>query len=62
MKRVFILATIVFAFLAENARSQIEINAFTGYVPASTTAYSYNGYRLRIDGSQNFGAGIGIRF
>lgn len=52
----FVLAIAVSSF-AQN--TQIEINAFTGWVPASKTAYSYNGYRLKIDQAQNYGIGIG---
>lgn len=57
--RKVILAVLVL-IVSEKAQAQIEINAFTGWVPASTTAYSYNGYRLRIDGAQNYGGGIGV--
>ena len=61
MKKNLLLVLIIgFALINSNAFAQIEINAFTGWVPASKTAYSYNGYRLRIDGAQNFGAGIGM--
>ena len=60
MKRI-ILAVFVLALLSnEKALAQIEINAFTGWVPASKTAYNYSGYRLRIEGAQNFGGGIGM--
>ncbi len=60
MKKAIVLILIIFVFASERALSQIEINAFTGWVPSSKTAYSYNGYRLRIDGAQDYGAGIGI--
>ncbi len=40
------------------AQAQIELHGYGGYVPGSNTAYSYSGYRLRIDGGGNFGVGI----
>lgn len=46
------------SFLIPGAYAQIEIHGYGGYVPGSTTAYSYNGYRLRIDGGGNFGVSI----
>ena len=55
-------AVVVFALLlvAESAMAQIEINAYGGYMPGSHTMYSYNGYRLKIDGGGNFGVGVGM--
>ena len=61
MKKIFTAILVLGLALSNyNALAQIEINAYTGYVPASKTAYSYNGYRLRIEGSQNFGGGLGM--
>jgi len=60
MKKLFIVILFLVVFSYENSFAQIEINGFTGWVPSSKTAYSYNGYRLRIDGSQNYGVGIGV--
>lgn len=60
MKKYIIAILVVgFALINDNAFAQIEINAYGGYVPASKTMYSYNGYRLRIDGVGNFGIGLG---
>ena len=60
MKKVILVVLVLALFASEKSLAQIEINAFTGWVPSSKTAYSYNGYRLRIEGSQNFGVGIGM--
>ena len=60
MKKVILALFVLALLVGEKTFAQIEINAFTGWVPASKTAYSYNGYRLRIDGAQNYGAGIGM--
>lgn len=38
--------------------AQFEINVYGGYVPGASTAYSYNGYRLRIDDGGNFGIAL----
>lgn len=60
MKKTLILA--VFLFIGINiqeAVAQFEINPYAGWVPASKTMYSYNGYRLRIDDAGNFGVGLG---
>ncbi|MCF6361208.1 MAG: porin family protein [Cyclobacteriaceae bacterium] len=55
-KIIFFLAFVCVGTIS--AQAQIEINAYGGYVPGSKTSYSYNGYRLRIDGGGNFGVGI----
>ena len=47
-------------FAMESAMAQIEINAYGGYMPGSHTMYTYNGYRLRIDGGGNYGVGVGM--
>jgi len=60
MKKVILTVFVLALMVSGKSFAQIEINAFTGWVPASKTAYSYNGYRLRIAGSQNFGIGIGM--
>jgi hypothetical protein len=60
MKKLFITLMVISVFAYENASAQIEISGYTGWVPASRTAYSYNGYRLRIEGSQNYGASFGV--
>ena len=60
MKKLLIMMVAGLALLSEKALAQIEINAYSGWVPSSKTAYNYSGYRLRIDGSQNYGGGIGI--
>ncbi|MCB0495513.1 MAG: hypothetical protein KDC79_05225 [Cyclobacteriaceae bacterium] len=54
-----LLFVLAFSFvLSESAFAQVEVNAFGGYMPGSKTAYSYNGYRLRIDGGGNFGVAL----
>lgn len=58
-KLIIILATVFFALTTQETMAQFEVNIYGGYVPASKTMYSYNGYRLRIDGAGNFGAGLG---
>jgi hypothetical protein len=57
MKKLILSIFLVAAFVI-NANAQIELNAYGGYVPGSKTAYSYNGYRLRIDGGGNFGLAL----
>lgn len=60
MKKILTVILILgLALLNDKALAQIEINAYGGWVPASKTMYSYNGYRLRIDGAGNFGIGLG---
>ncbi len=54
MKKIFFLSIMLLAFVT-TSHAQIELNAYAGYVPGSNTAYSYNGYRLRIDDGSNFG-------
>ena len=54
-----ILLAVSLLFVSQVALAQFEINAYGGYVPASKTMYTYNGYRLRIDGGGNFGVGVG---
>ena len=58
MKKL-ILSILLVAAIASMANAQIELNVYGGYVPGAKTAYTYNGYRLRIDGGGNFGVGIG---
>lgn len=53
-----LLLGVLLVVIATASNAQIEINAYGGYVPGSKTAYTYNGYRLRIDGGGNFGVGI----
>jgi len=60
MKKIILAVFVLTLMVNVTAVGQIEINAYTGWVPASNTAYNYNGYRIRIDGSQNYGAGIGL--
>ena len=60
MKKILTaLLVISLALINYNAIAQIEINAYGGWVPAANTMYSYNGYRLRIDGAANYGIGLG---
>ena len=60
MKKILTaLLVISLAFINYTAVAQIEINAYGGWVPAANTMYSYNGYRLRIDGAANYGIGLG---
>lgn len=54
-----ILVVAVTLFTSQAAMAQFELNAYGGYVPASKTMYTYNGYRLRIDGGGNYGVGLG---
>ncbi len=51
----YLLATLLIVCFAVSSNAQIELNAYGGYMPGSKTAYTYNGYRLRIDGGGNFG-------
>lgn len=57
MIKIIISSALFFAMVTVSI-AQIEINAYGGYVPSSKTAYSYNGYRLRIDGGANFGVAL----
>jgi hypothetical protein len=60
MKKIFtVIIVIGLALTNDSALAQIEINAYGGWVPAANTMYSYNGYRLRIDGASNYGIGVG---
>lgn len=60
MKKFFtVIIVIGLALTNDSALAQIEINAYGGWVPAANTMYSYNGYRLRIDGAANYGIGLG---
>ncbi len=58
MKKILLSAILVLAIVVTSS-AQIELNVYGGYVPGANTAYSYSGYRLRIDGGGNFGIGIG---
>jgi opacity protein-like surface antigen len=62
MLKTKISAIVLFVIIlsVQSAVAQIEINAYGGYVPNSHTMYSYNGYRLKIDGGGNFGIGVGM--
>ena len=57
MKKIILSGLLLLAFVVVS-NAQIEINGYAGYVPGSKTAYSYSGYRLRIDGGANFGVGL----
>lgn len=57
MKKILLSALLLVAIVI-SSNAQIELNAYAGYVPGSRTAYSYSGYRLRIDGGGNFGLGL----
>ena len=57
MKNILIAVLVIFASHA--ALGQIELNLYGGYVPNSKTMYSYDGYRIQIDGAGNFGVGLG---
>ena len=60
MKKILTAILVIgLALTNYNALAQIEINAYGGWVPAANTMYSYNGYRLRIDGAANYGIGLG---
>ena len=60
MKKTLILVfAVMLSLTITDAMAQFELNVYGGYVPPSKTMYSYNGYRLRIDGAGNFGAGLG---
>lgn len=60
MKKIIVVVAVLTFLLSEKTFAQIEIQAYTGWVPSSKTTYNYNGYRLRIEGSQNYGGGIGM--
>ena len=60
MKKIILAVFVLLLMASEKTFAQIEISAFTGWVPSSKTAYNYNGYRLRIDGAQNYGGSIGM--
>lgn len=57
MKIIILSGLLIIGFVTIST-AQIELNAYGGYVPGSKTAYSYNGYRFRIDGGGNFGVGL----
>jgi opacity protein-like surface antigen len=60
MKKKIIFSMVLgMALISQTAMAQLELNVYGGYVPPSNTMYSYNGYRLRIDGAGNFGVGLG---
>ena len=58
-KLIVVLAILMFTLTTQETMAQFELNLYGGYVPASKTMYTYNGYRFRIDGGGNFGAGLG---
>lgn len=58
MKRLLVLTAWFVGLASTLAQAQIEIHGYGGYVPGSRTAYSYNGYRLRIDGGGNYGVSV----
>lgn len=60
IKKIIAIILFVIVISVESAVAQFEINAYAGYVPNSHTMYSYNGYRLKIDGGGNFGVGVGM--
>ncbi len=57
MKKIILSSLLLLTFVVA-ANAQLELNAYGGYMPGSKTAYTYNGYRLRIDGGANFGFGV----
>ncbi len=57
MKKILLSSALLCAIVSVSI-AQIEINAYGGYMPGSKTAYSYSGYRLRIDGGANFGVAL----
>jgi opacity protein-like surface antigen len=59
MKKSLLIVIVFLAAVSQPVLAQIEINVYGGYVPNSKTMYSYNGYRLKIDGNGNFGVGLG---
>lgn len=60
MKKISALIIVILVTLSvQEAMAQLELNVYGGYVPPSRTMYSYNGYRFRIEGAGNFGAGLG---
>ena len=58
MKNVFLLS--VLAMIAFTSQAQIEISPYAGYTFGGVTSYTYSGYRLRIDGSENYGISLGM--
>lgn len=58
-KTLIVILTAILSFSVSESMAQLELNLYGGWVPASKTMYSYNGYRLRIDGAPNFGVGLG---
>lgn len=58
-KNLLIVLIAVSTMTLSEAMAQFELNAYAGYVPASKTMYTYNGYRFRIEGAGNFGVGLG---
>jgi hypothetical protein len=58
MKKILLIT--ILATLGFTAKAQIEISPYAGYTFGGVTAYSYNGYRLRIDGSANYGLSLGF--
>jgi opacity protein-like surface antigen len=60
MKKTVSVIAIILGLASSAAMAQIEINGYYGYMPGSHTMYSYNGYRLKIDGGDNWGVGLGV--
>lgn len=56
-KRLTLLALLL--TLSVWSYGQVEISPYAGYTFGGLTSYNYNGYRLRIDGSANYGGTIG---
>ena len=46
-----------FVFIILTSQAQVEISPYAGYTFGGVTSYSYQGYRLRIDGVGNYGGG-----
>lgn len=57
MKKI-VLSLLLSLFFLEGAKAQVDISVYGGYVPGSKTAYSYSGYRLRINDGGNFGVAV----
>ena len=58
MRKIFLIALL--AFVVFTSKAQVEISPYAGYTFGGVTSYSYQGYRLRIDGAGNYGVGLAV--